>query len=73
MDTRLKKEPTIILAGIVLKQAQDRDKQCAFWFISALSKLRSVNPKMKLDDVCEFVAESMPLVAQEYQEYIRNT
>lgn len=68
------KEPAgIFLARVLMKQIQGRDPQCAFWFVSALSKLRYENPQMTLVCLMNFIRQEMPKAAAEYAEYCRTT
>jgi hypothetical protein len=57
------------LATILLEQADRESEQCAFWFISALSKLASTQPHLRLPDVLRFAREAMPVSAAAYASY----
>ena len=58
------------LAASLLQQAESENGQCAYWFISALSKLASTQPHLRLPDVVKFTCEAMPRAASEYADYV---
>lgn len=58
------------LSGMLLKQAQNRDEQCAYWFISALSKLASSHPQRPVHEVLALARHSMPTAAKMYADYV---
>lgn len=57
------------LASILLVQVQKESEQCAFWFISALSKLTATQPHLRLPEVLQFVKIAMPTASMEYARY----
>ena len=67
------KTPELALAEAVLAQAQRQDQQCAFWFISALSKLATHDENMTVRDVFGFACMAMPDAATKWIEYVKRT
>lgn len=61
------------LASEVLMQADEKDSECAFWFLSALSKLSGAHPQMRVADVLQFASQAMPNAAKEWADYVRTT
>jgi hypothetical protein len=57
------------LAGQLLKQAQEENEECAYWFVSALSKLASTHPKRPVIEVLALAHNAMPLAAKQYRDY----
>lgn len=58
------------LAGQLLKQAQAQDEVCAYWFVSALSKLASSHPKRPIVEVLALAMNAMPTAAKQYRDYV---
>jgi len=58
------------LAKQLLKQVQQADEQCAYWFISALSKLAMSNPQMPVVRVIALAKQAMPKAARQYADYV---
>jgi hypothetical protein len=61
------------MATILLGQAEAENDQCAYWFVSALSKLAAQKPHMRMPEILEFVCAAMPKAAQEYASYAKDT
>lgn len=61
------------LAAQVLKQAEEMQPECAFWFLSALSKLSGARPHMRVGDVFQFASVAMPTAAKEWSAYAAGT
>jgi hypothetical protein len=58
------------LAGQLLKQAQAENEECAYWFVSALSKLASSHPKRPVIEVLALAMNAMPTAAKQYRDYV---
>jgi len=58
------------LAGQLLKQAQAENETCAYWFVSALSKLASSHPKRPIIEVLALVMNAMPKASKMYRDYV---
>lgn len=58
------------LATQLLKQAQEENEQCAYWFVSALSKLASSHPRRPVIEVLALARHAMPTAAQQYRDYV---
>jgi hypothetical protein len=61
------------LASQVMKQAESENVKCAFWFISALSKLARTQPDMLVSDVLRFASAAMPKAALLFKDYVAKT
>jgi hypothetical protein len=59
------------LARQLLRQIQSRDKQCAFWIISAIHKLKYDGASIVC--VLNILKQEMPKAFAKYAEYTRNT
>lgn len=64
-------EASVNLSKILLKQVQKENEQCAYWFISALSKLSNTAKNFGVNEILDLAIEAMPQAAQEYQDYLR--
>jgi hypothetical protein len=64
---RRDEETAAQMARILMEQVERDSHQCAFWFISALSKLTSTHPQMQLSDVLQFAQQAMPKAASDYR------
>lgn len=69
-DARRDEEVSARLATILLQQAERKDGVCAYWFVSALSKLASASPTMRVSDVLDFARTAMPQAAADYAAYV---
>ncbi len=54
----------------LLKQAQAENEQCAYWFVSALSKLASSHPRRPVIEVLALARLAMPTAAKQYADYV---
>lgn len=68
-EAREAQETASRLATVLLGQAQRENEECAYWFISALAKLASTQPHMRLPDVLKFAQAAMPRAAAAYASY----
>jgi len=66
-------EKNFSLAKTLMEQIENRDEQCARWFISAVDKLKQENPKMSISSLYDVLVSSMPLAADSYLKYKKNT
>lgn len=58
------------LAMQLLKQAQSENEQCAYWFVSALSKLASSHSQRPVIEVLALARHAMPTAAKQYADYV---
>ncbi|MCM2310309.1 MAG: hypothetical protein NDI84_02800 [Steroidobacteraceae bacterium] len=58
------------LAMQLLKQAQKENEECAYWFVSALSKLASTHPRRPVVEVLALAKCAMPKAARQYADYV---
>ncbi len=58
------------LAQQLLKQAQNENEECAYWFVSALSKLAAWHPRRPVIEVLALARHAMPKAAQQYRDYV---
>lgn len=72
-EARLYDDAATNLARRVLEQAEEREQECAFWFLSALNKLAGARPHMRVEEVLQFASEAMPKAAQEWSAYVAQT
>ncbi len=61
------------ISKILFKQIQDKDHQCAYWIISALTRLLKSNPKLTVIDVLKIANGAMPKAADYHQDYLQKT
>lgn len=59
------------LAKTLMHQVEQESEQCAYWFVSALSKLALGKPHMRMPEVLEFVRQAMPDAARAYASYAK--
>ncbi|MFA6971661.1 MAG: hypothetical protein WC208_09710 [Gallionella sp.] len=59
-----------LLAMQLLKQAQAENEECAYWFVSALSKLASSHPHRPVIEVLGLARRAMPTAAKQYADYV---
>lgn len=58
------------LATQLLKQAQAENELCAYWFVSAISKLSNSHPRRPVIEVLALARQAMPTAAQQYADYV---
>ncbi len=61
------------LAVRLLEQVQTRDEQCAFWVVSALSKLARTHPRRPVVEVLGLARHAMPDAYKQYIGYVAGT
>jgi hypothetical protein len=55
----------------LLKQVQRENEQCAYWFVSALSKLTQTHPNRPVIEVLAMARTAMPVAARQYNAYVK--
>lgn len=71
-QAREDEEAAARLAKTLLEQVERESGQCAYWFISALSKLISTQPHLRAADALQFMQAAMPQAALEYAQYVED-
>jgi len=68
---KIKEKDATYLAKILFRQIEKESPGCAFWVISALTKM--AHDKLTLPCVINIVRQEMRQAAAEYDEYVRTT
>jgi hypothetical protein len=66
-----KEEDATFLARALFRQIESRDKQCAFWILSAMIKLHQ--DKRTMPCIINIMLQEMAKSAADYDEYCRTT
>lgn len=65
------KETTEELIAGLMKAIEAENEQCAFWFVSILTKAKSY--ESTVDRLLALAGENMPKANKEWRQYVRST
>jgi len=68
-----KEKVSVVLARHLLNQIENENQHCAFWIISAVTKIKYANPKMSMTCLLNILRQEMPDAAEAYAKYKRET